>query len=140
MKFQYKELKYSNPQIFATCWCSHYIIWFNRIYRWTYLGLRHWVLKILGLENQSFWQRLNSFHTNFIYILKNCITINRMNCIIYEITWLFKIQFSERFLSILRIVSHCVNLYLSSLVLFCRLLPETRNSWFLVSRGLPVYQ
>ena len=28
---------------------------------WNILGLRHWVAKIKGLENQSLWQKLNSF-------------------------------------------------------------------------------
>jgi len=27
-------------------------------------GLRHWVSEILGLENHSLWQRLNSFSKN----------------------------------------------------------------------------
>ena len=26
---------------------------------WNIFGLRHWVAKIYGLENQSLWQRLN---------------------------------------------------------------------------------
>ena len=28
---------------------------------WNILSLRHWVAKVLGLENLSLWQRLNSF-------------------------------------------------------------------------------
>ena len=33
---------------------------------WNIKGLRHWVAKILKLENQSLWQKLNSFTKNII--------------------------------------------------------------------------
>ena len=33
----------------------------QKIQVWNVKGLRHWVPKILGLENQSLWQRVNSF-------------------------------------------------------------------------------
>ena len=59
------KFNFCNPYIFATWWCKSlifqsYIIWSNSI---TYIkGLRHWVATILKLENQSLWQKLNSFN------------------------------------------------------------------------------
>ncbi len=41
---------------------------------WNVKGPRHWVARILGLENQSLWQRLNSFkhvlNTYGLYIIR----------------------------------------------------------------------
>ena len=60
------KFNFCNPYIFATWWCKPlifktYIIWSNSIYSLLNIkGLRHWVAKILKLENQSLWQRLNS--------------------------------------------------------------------------------
>ncbi len=55
-RFFFKALsvchKCSSPHIFATRWSRPLI-----------LGLRYWVAKIQGLENQSLWQRLVSFVT-----------------------------------------------------------------------------
>ena len=33
------------------------------------MSLRHWVAKILGYENHSFWQRLNALHNLRIFRL-----------------------------------------------------------------------
>ena len=45
--------------IFATWWCKH-LIWSNRIHRLKYY-LKSTTLPAKILENQSLWQRLNSF-------------------------------------------------------------------------------
>ena len=39
-----------------------YIVWCNGFHSVKYKGLLHWVAMILKLENQSLWQKLNSFY------------------------------------------------------------------------------
>ena len=60
------KLKLSNPYTCANWWRKPLLFQtllfdLTEFIVWNIWGLQHWFAKILGLKNQSLWQRLNSF-------------------------------------------------------------------------------
>ena len=58
-----------------------YIVWTKRIHSLKYHRsiILHWHAKIYGIENQSLWQKLNSF---FVIIGNNAVLIRGIYCIV----------------------------------------------------------
>ena len=51
----------SDSDVVNLCNFKQWLVLDQKILVWNIKGLRYWVPKILGLENQSLWQRVNSF-------------------------------------------------------------------------------
>ena len=68
------KINFSNPYIFETWWCKHLIfqtIWSNRIQSISKVDYTA-SCNIIGIKNQSMWQKFNSFETFFSFKFFNC--------------------------------------------------------------------